>query len=244
MILIRHSAGIYKVCIDTAKLLRFLVHHICKGSYRSGNLYSYLCCHIICWPYHQRQQTLTHRQHLAYLHADISTVRCLICQTFLCKCHLIIQIAVFQCQKCRHDLCDTRRISLFIHSLIIKDCSCICIHQHCCLRISIRALWPAFYGIRCDRIRCPVIHLCRLNRDSWQTDHTSQQPYRRLFTDFSYHNTMYSSYFSSCSFSERLQIYLSFVLFYLISVLSSSFLFLRNLRSDHCPVFSLMVYWK
>ena len=48
MILIRHSAGIYKVCIDTAKLLRFLVHHICKGSYRSGNLYSYLCCHIIC----------------------------------------------------------------------------------------------------------------------------------------------------------------------------------------------------
>ena len=40
MILIRHSAGIYKVCIDTAKLLRFLVHHICKGSYRSANLYT------------------------------------------------------------------------------------------------------------------------------------------------------------------------------------------------------------
>ena len=187
MVFIRHSTGIYKMCIHTAKFLRTLIHHICKRRDRSCHMNRNLRCHIVSRTDHQCHQTLPHCQNFTNLHSQISTVRSLIGKTFLCKCNFFVQTAVFQCQKCCHDLGNTCRVAFLIHSFIIQNRSRIRIHQYCCFGICIRSLWPVRDCICRNRIRCPVIYLCCHYRDPAAQQKNSCQDRCQLLISFFLH---------------------------------------------------------
>lgn len=62
----------------------------------------------------------------------------------------LVQRAVLQGDQSRQDLCDTGRIILHIHILIIKDGSAGCFHDNGGFRVDLRALGPAVDGVGID----------------------------------------------------------------------------------------------
>ena len=129
MIIIRKSAGICKMCIGTSDLTGALVHHIDKCLLCPADMLCDLCRNVIGRLDDQSIKTILHSQDFAHLCADITGICRNITHPGLCKGHLLIHGGVLHCHQQGHDLGNAGRISLFISALVIKNNSCVCIHQ-------------------------------------------------------------------------------------------------------------------
>ena len=179
MIFIRQTTGIYKMCMRTAKFFGFLIHHIDKIGLCTADIFCNLGTNLIRRLDIGSKPAVLHRHLLAQLGIDITAVPGHITNSRLCKCHDIFRRTVLNCyQKCHQFRC-TCRIPAFIHSLVIENCSCICIDQNRCLRSGLWPCRPALDIVGCDCCRSTVcsngscLYRCRKR----QNQSTSQRSY-------------------------------------------------------------------
>ena len=117
------------MCIGTSDLTGALVHHIDKCLLCPADMLCDLCRNVIGRLDDQSMKTILHSQDFAHLCADITGICRNITHPGLCKGHLLIHGGVLHCHQQGHDLGNAGRISLFISALVIKNNSCVCIHQ-------------------------------------------------------------------------------------------------------------------
>ena len=150
VILVGQSMGIGKMGVGTAKLCRLLVHQLYESVNGSGHMLSQAVATLISRFEHQGVEGFFHGQLFAFCGSD-GAAACLDRMGRVVGIgHNLIEGAVIQRHKGRHNLGDAGRVIDHIHILIIKDGSGVRFHDDGGFGVDLRPLGPAFDGIGID----------------------------------------------------------------------------------------------
>ena len=117
---IRQTVTVIKMCIGAAKFCCLGIHHIDKFLIITA---AYMFCHcigtLIGRFQHDTIQTLLQCHFLIQISGNMGRTALIFIYSCRRKMHHFVEIAIFQCQQCRHDLGNTCRITRRVCILFI-----------------------------------------------------------------------------------------------------------------------------
>ena len=123
VIFIRQTITVIEMRIPTSQFLCALIHQIDKRLVITTKFLPHMLRNRISTfigrLQHNRIQTLLHRQFFSKIPGNMGSISLIFKYRIRRKRNDLIHITVFDCQKNRHDLCDTRRIMFLVTLLFI-----------------------------------------------------------------------------------------------------------------------------
>ena len=123
VIFIRQTITVIEMRIRTSQFLCALIHPIDKRPVITTQFLPHMFRNRISTfigrLQHNRIQTLLHRQFFSKIPGNMGSISLIFKYRIRRKRNDLIHITVFDCQKNRHDLCDTRRIMFLVTLLFI-----------------------------------------------------------------------------------------------------------------------------
>ena len=128
MFRIRQTIWICKMCSRTTQFLCFRIHHVYELVHTAtANMFTNSPCTFIGRFQHHTVQTVLHRHFFTDFSGNVRGIALIFINSLFRKGNDLIQITIFQCQKCCHYFCNTRWI--IRNADIIRPILC-CLYIH------------------------------------------------------------------------------------------------------------------